>query len=153
MPSTYFTASKKRRPVLKTIYSPFSLLIVCVLLSSLGCDGVYESTVQGTVTFDGKKLERGSVKFDPIGGGPPAYGEIDSDGTYAIRVGREESIPPGEYDVTVVSKELSSEPTKKGVPPKPGKDIVPAKYHDKKTSGLKETVNKGKNTINFDLKP
>lgn len=122
-----------------------SLLVVC------GCGGAYSSTAYGTVTLDGKAVPRGAVAFLPTAGGPAAYGLIEEDGKYKVRTGRESGLPAGEYFVTVTANEapaISSE--QRGAPP-PGKAITPAWYRMKETSGLKFTLQPGKNEINLEL--
>ena len=123
-----------------------------VLTGSLGCGGVYDSTVSGVVTLDGKAVPRGTVAYQPVAGGPAGYAAIGAGGAYDVRTGREEGLPSGEYDVTVTANEPATErQTAKGGPPPPGKAITPAWYRSKDTSGLRFTVAPGRNEINLDL--
>lgn len=117
-----------------------------------GCGGAYDATAHGVVTLDGKAVPRGTVSFHPVTGGPPAYAMIDDDGSYAIRTGRESGLPAGDYAVSVTANEApKTNQSDKGGPPPPGKDITPAWYRMKETSGLKYTVNPGSNEINLEL--
>jgi hypothetical protein len=128
------------------------LLSLCLLVSTAGCGGAYDSTAHGVVALDGKAVPRGTVSFHPVAGGPAAYAMIGEDGSYSIRTGREEGLPAGEYEVSVTSNEPSAVgQTSKGGPPPPGKSITPAWYRMKETSGLKFTVKPGKNKINLEL--
>jgi hypothetical protein len=77
---------------------------------------------------------------------------IEDNGHYSIRTGREEGLPAGDYEVSVTANEPpKTQQTDKGGPPPPGKSITPAWYRMKETSGLKFTINPGKNEINLEL--
>ena len=104
------------------------------------------------VTLDGKAVPRGMVSFHPVSGGPATYAVIGEDGSYAIHTGREAGLPAGEYQVSVTAYEAPTiSQTDKGGPPPPGKSITPAWYRAKETSGLRYTVQRGKNEINLEL--
>ena len=126
------------------------LAVVCGLLS--GCGSTYDASVAGAITFDGKALPRGTVKFAPDGGGgPTAYGRIGDDGSYTIMTGRERGLPAGSYVVTVVANEPSVPGPNPSLPPAAGKPITPPWLRDQAKSPLKYTVKPGKNEINLDL--
>ena len=62
-----------------------------VLVSCWGCGGstdpaapVSTVPVKGTVTYQGKPLTGGTIKFEPEGAGREAYGQIKPDGTYVL---------------------------------------------------------------------
>jgi hypothetical protein len=117
-----------------------------------GCGGVYDATVSGTVTLDGSAVPRGTVSFHPTSAGPAAYARIEDDGSYSVRTGREEGLPPGEYLVTVISSEPPTvSQTAVGGPPPAGKPITPLWYRTTDTSGLRFTVEPGHNEINLEL--
>ncbi len=125
--------------------------LVCVALA--GCGGAYNATASGNVTLDGNVVPRGTVSFSPTGPGPAAYARIEEDGSYSVRTGREEGLPAGDYQVTVISNELSSvTQTAQGGPPPAGKPITPLWYRSKDSSGLMFTVEPGSNEINLELK-
>jgi hypothetical protein len=131
----------------------------CIIFASLlalwtivGCGSAYDASVAGVVTLDGKSLPYGLVGFYPVSPGPAAYAYIDESGKYAVRTGREEGLPPGEYQVTVAANEPPAiARTEQGLPPPPGKSVTPAWYRTKETSGLKFTVQPGENEINLEL--
>lgn len=117
-----------------------------------GCGGPYDASVSGVVTLDGQIVPRGTVAFHPTDGGPVAYAPIRSDGSYVVRTGREEGLPSGPYQVTVMSNELPAQlETKEGRPQPPGKAITPPWYCSKETSGLQFTVEPGTNEIDLRL--
>jgi hypothetical protein len=124
--------------------------LACVVAT--GCGGMYDSTVSGVVTLDGTPVHRGTVSFHPVAPGPAAYARIEDDGSYEVRTGREEGLPPGDYQVTVISSEPPTiSQTATGGPPPAGKPITPLWYRTKDTSGLKFTVASGHNDINLEL--
>ncbi len=128
------------------------LAIAGAIAGLSGCGGTYDAYVAGNVTLDEKPVPRGTVTFNPVGGGPAAYGRIGEDGNYSLNTGREEGLPTGEYNVTVVSNEPPKKTTgARGGPPPPGKPIAPIWYRTKQTSGLKFTVNPGSNKIPIEL--
>jgi hypothetical protein len=128
------------------------IVISIPLIAGQGCGGTYDSAVSGMVTLDGVAVPRGTVSYQPVAGGPPAYARIDADGSYAVQTGREVGLPSGEYSVTVTANEPPAvQQTSQGGPPPPGKPITPAWYRTKDTSGLKFTVEPGNNAINLEL--
>lgn len=130
----------------------FAIAAVSLSLPGLaGCGGRYDASVQGRVTLDGNPLPRGTVAFNPDVPGPPAYGQIDSDGNYSVMTGREKGLTSGSYVVTVVANELPVIQGKDGGPPPAGKPITPMWYRSRETSGLTFNVNAGDNTINLEL--
>lgn len=127
-------------------------VVLCVSAVS-GCGGPYNASAHGKVTLDGRPIPRGTISFHPTGGGPAVYAAIGADGDYVAYTGRERGLPSGEYQVTVAANEPpATAQTDKGGPPPPGKAITPAWYQAKETSGLKFTVQPGKNEINLELK-
>jgi hypothetical protein len=130
----------------RTLWHCAVLGVVAILLA--GCGGK-PSQVSGTVTLDGKTIERGMVGFTPANGGMRASGVIESDGTYTLTTNRDSGLEPGEYMVTVVSREPGP-PATTG-PPAPGPYITPQHYAAEATSGLKFTVERGSNTIDLEL--
>jgi hypothetical protein len=139
------------------------LLLVWFLgLAAFGC-GSGLSEVSGTVKYQGKPLTTGSIQF--LGSDGVAYpAKIGSDGTYTVRV------RPGEAQVLVscIDEARMFEDTRKwsesgrgGTPeekPKPpptptngSYSLIPEKYANWYTSGLKVTIKKGQDTQDFDL--
>jgi hypothetical protein len=109
--------------------------------------------VSGPVTIDGQPLGGGRVEFYSEDGKNSVFGEIRPDGTYAIA-----EPPLGPCKVVVVTSYLANM-----TPPPPGagsgmpgmvlpKDVglvftaIPTKYEDVKTSDLRATLTKGKQT-------
>jgi len=110
-----------------------------------------ESEVSGTVTLDGNKIGPGTIVFASVKtGGTPATGSIESDGSYTLNTSRTAGLAAGEYRVVVSIHEMPQN-VKRGDRPPLGKSLIPEKYEDDQTSGLKYQVAPGRNTINIEL--
>jgi hypothetical protein len=129
-----------------------SLLLLCLA----GCGGPQVGSVTGTVTWNGKPIERGLITFSPNAGAPhPA----------AIIAGKYETgeIPTGEYKIMVILSEVPGAPPVTKQPagslgeglgasdlrapaPSVAKARLDPKYGDASTSGLSFTVKSGPNT-------
>lgn len=124
------------------------LVAACYLmLAAAGCGGGHGASVTGRVTLDGKPLDTGTVTFHPEDEGPTAYGGIHPDGSYQVKTGTQQGLPPGEYRVTVMA---STEPPTDG-PSVPGEMITPPRYADPAQSGLRCTVERGANQYDIPL--
>ena len=131
-----------------------ALLAALVWLPALaGCggSGIDRVEVSGTVTFDGKPLEQGSIEFQPIAAGPSAGGKI-AGGEFTIA--EDQGPSPGSYRVEI----RSYQPTGRKVPDPdfPGKmeeekrNVVPKRYNDA-TTLQKEITAEGPNRFAFEL--
>lgn len=162
------------------------LCVIPLVVTFLGCgDGSGlppRYPVSGTVTYNGKPLERGNVNFTPTdsANGRAASGAI-SDGQYSLMTHHPgDGALPGSYKVSIVAKE--TDPSKVAVKVKTGrkgelteaqkqaialqfqqlsigkaaaaaKHLVPAHYSSPETSGLTfEVKATSSNTANFELK-
>lgn len=74
------------------------LVLATLLALTAGCDtGPKKVAVSGTVTYDGKPVEYGTISFGPTNGGPTAGGEIN-DGKYSVK-----DVTPGKNIVNINS--------------------------------------------------
>lgn len=111
--------------------------------------------VDGTVTFKSAPLTTGTVRFNPVDPkkGHMAEGKIDSSGKFKLSTFKPgDGVLAGDYDITVVSMAESD----KGLAKDKGlgigdKSVIPEKYNNPKTSGLKETVKPGESKTNLKL--
>jgi hypothetical protein len=115
--------------------------------------------VTGSVSFEGKPTPGAIVLFypadDPTSAEYRVAGVVDEDGAFEMMTtvpeGSRSGVAPGEYVVTISWNKL--------VDPKDrdsdlGPDLVPGKYRDFKTSGLRAEVGEGPNEIPcFELTP
>jgi hypothetical protein len=60
-----------------------------LLLGAMGCGGSGDqaktASVTGMVLYKGEPVPMGTVMFTPVAGGPPATGEIQSDGSFVMQ--------------------------------------------------------------------
>jgi len=123
-----------------------------------GCNrgGEGLAVVKGKVTYRGKPVPNGTINFLPADGNKPsATGEIQSDGSYALRTiqasGTGDGAVIGKHTVVIVAmQDMASRLPEERVPLPP--PIVPVKYTSPATSDLTAQVEDKENTIDFDLK-
>ncbi len=103
--------------------------------------------VTGTVTLDGKPVPDASVMFAAAKPGESSsVGKTDANGNYELYYSRgHKGATIGEHEVYITTYQPGTDES-----PQPKKETIPVKYNGK--SELKETVKRGKNTINFELK-
>jgi hypothetical protein len=137
-----------------------SLQFVSCLVAALFCAAIAGcgnglAQVSGLVTVDDQPLHGGNgnvrvtVQFQPANGvGPTAMGLADENGKYTLSTGSQSGIKPGDYVVSCAAEELVT--GKSGVTG--ARQITDPKYASAKTSGLRFTVQAGKNELNIPLK-
>jgi hypothetical protein len=140
--------------------SPRKLLFLVVGMAVLvaGCSGRprnFAKKVTGRVTLGGQPLAGALVTFTPVEGGSPSYGRTDENGQYnliwaKVRGRNIEGAQIGEHVVTITTYQEGDPDAEPPVPAVPEK--VPLKYRQE-GGQLKATVQKGVNTIDFDLVP
>jgi hypothetical protein len=133
--------------------APLSVVPTCIFLTGCG-NGL--ATVSGQVTLDGQPIHGGNgdvrvtVQFQPAGGsGSSPIGLADENGNYTLGTGSQTGISPGEYVVTCTVAELTRSKDSNvttGV-----RRVSDPKYANAKTSGLKFTVQPGKNEFNIPM--
>jgi hypothetical protein len=98
----------------------------------------------GSVSCDGKPLDHGSVLFARVSDHDVASSPIRPGGRFMA------SLLPGDYDIAVrcVASSTTSEATVGWAEPK---SLIPEKYGDAKTSGLRVTAAAGMQPIRLDL--
>ncbi|MEM7314373.1 MAG: carboxypeptidase-like regulatory domain-containing protein [Planctomycetota bacterium] len=130
-----------------------------------GCGSSKTGSVTGKVTLDGQPVSEASIAFRPKDGGRMSTGETNAQGEYTLTCyERGDGAIPGDHVVTVTKFEESKVKVPEGADelavefaaskkrqPKT-KWLVPEKYSEKETSGLTFTVERGRNTADFDLK-
>jgi hypothetical protein len=156
----------------------FALPIVAAL-SGCGDDSGLPRrySVSGTVSYNGKLLEKGNINFAPDGPEGRAAGGTIVDGRYSLTThDTDDGAVPGKYKVSVVAKMIdaskvdlnikgaATEEAKKAMaavfPQKVAaraaaavKILIPSKYSSPETSGLTFEVKPQSNTgTDFDLK-
>ena len=83
-----------------------SALLFALALVGCGESGPEPMVVKGKVTLNGTPATEGGVTYHDAATGLQQFaGGIGPDGTYAIRSRKEDGVPPGLYDVTVLVTE------------------------------------------------
>jgi hypothetical protein len=114
-----------------------------------GCDSNKNLvTVTGNVTYQGKPLEQGSIVFiSPHS--RQVTGEIKSGNILSVTTLHDnDGIAAGEYSVAITSRDQSEKYNNSMAPP----SLIPVRYADVSTSGLKANIQPNKNNVlQFDL--
>jgi hypothetical protein len=133
-------------------------LVWLALLVALGCGEAKDPhgrlPLSGTVTFQGKPLDAGTIEFLPPNPGQGLSARaLIRDGKY--RVPREQGVPPGTYRVLITSPAPADGAAPEGPPgvklPPPGRERIPPEYNrdSRQTAEVKEG---GPNTFDFTIK-
>ena len=122
------------------------LLIASLLLAGCGGDGPAMGPVEGTVTHNGRPLERGTIVFHPAKG-RPAHGKIE-DGRISrvttLRAGDGATVGPNK--VAIQSLQRSADMNV------PSKSLIPQRYANAGQSGLSAEIKPGEsNELTFEL--
>lgn len=162
------------------VYQGLMLLgLAACIAAAVGCGGppaLQTEYVEGLVTVDGEPVADATVTFVPVteGQGASATGMTNAQGIYKLTAAvtgdvaatPEAGTLPGEYHVGVVKNIVDTpmsqeEAEKQGieyVPPPPGVRqepkitfVVPQKYNFPRKSGLRVTVEPGRNNIPLEL--
>jgi hypothetical protein len=113
-----------------------------------GCDANKRRTVTGTVTYKGRPLPSGIVRFYS-GADRMSMATVEADGTFAVT-----DVPPGPVTVTVEPDPQASKHRSMGGganEPAPKPVAIPPKYADPKTSGLEYNISSGTNKLEVKL--
>ncbi len=126
----------------------FALLSACLLV---GCGGSQNAEVYGTVTYENKPIENGSIVFlSADGKGPTGGGSIEN-GKYSVQ-----NVAVGSYKIQInATKETTKmkmydDPKAEWVQ-KAGEEMLPPKYSSEKATELTFDVKPGTNKKDFSL--
>jgi hypothetical protein len=136
----------------RLVLAALTLLFAVVFLSGCGSAG---PSAEGTVTFDGRPVDGGTISFFPVGGEGPqgkrrnASGEIKG-GRYSVDCTR--NLQPGQYRVAVYWYKKTGRQIPSSDPPHKvaeTKQILPRKYNAQ--SRMTVDVKPGANTFDYPL--
>ena len=125
---------------------------LAVLFALVGCDsGPPMAEVKGTVTFEGKPVEEGAIRFEAVDGKSPTAGGTIKDGQYSAKV------PVGAMKVAISgSKGTGKKKKLYDTPDSPEMEekipLLPPKYADYSKTELTFEVKRGVNEKSWDLK-
>ena len=124
------------------------LFLLAAIALSGGCGGSGAGEVSGTVTYDGKIVEQGTISFVPADGSGPTSGAAITDGKYSVQ-----KVPVGKAKVTIEGVKSTGKKKMYDDPKAPlvqtSEDYIPAKYN--KTTELLYEVKSGLQTKDFEL--
>ena len=140
-----------------------ALATLCILLTGCPASGDF-GYVEGTVTIDGKPVDKATIGFYPQGG-RGSIGSTDSEGHYELLyTSSQKGASVGEHRVTIKTAVKAFDPADQpeymiGLDDTPQeavaarKSLLDKSYEDRKKTPLTATVVPGNNPpINFDLK-
>jgi hypothetical protein len=123
--------------------------LAAVMLAPLwGCGAAGSGTqpgliaVKGKVTYKGKPVTKGQVKFEPDGYGRAASGQLQSDGAFVLSTHKEgDGVVAGSHRVSIAILEKTL-----------AKDRALNKYASPNSSGLTAEVDRDHTEFTFELK-
>jgi hypothetical protein len=114
------------------------LVLTAFSLSLNGCGGdpLGRHAISGTVTVDGKPLEKGNIGFQPTEGQATSEGAMVVAGKYNIP--RDSGLVPGKYRVSINAPVPGTggkpdENSLPGDPPAPPKELIPKEWNSAST--------------------
>jgi len=123
----------------------FFFLLVIAASQLIGCSdtsGPKLVSVSGTIEYKGQPVEYGMVAFSPVN---PESGRVTTSEIVSGRytMGENEGLKVGDYNIVIVSAGKASD----------GTGLIPKKYSNAETSGLKVSISKSDTTTvkNFNL--
>jgi len=120
------------------------------VIALAGCgDGSGRLPVKGSVNFEGKPLEKGSILFELDGDkeGFRSGGTIEN-GKFALQ--QKDGLKPGTYVVRITSSDGAAVKAEAGEAPAPVKERIPASWNS--DSKEKREVKAGATELTFDIK-
>ena len=121
-----------------------------------GCGGSHEKPwpVAGKVTFRGKPVSAGTIRFSNADKGIDMTADLHPDGAYEVTMARGVGLPAGTYQVVIMPPQLTVPlgPIEQPLKRREYRDI-PAKYRLPSTSGLTLVVKPASNRFDLDMLP
>jgi hypothetical protein len=142
-----------RKTCLLLAASGWILALVCVAGCGKG-DSSGRVAISGSVTFQGKPLDQGTIQFtsaDP-GGKQAISGGMIKDGKFGLPA--DKGVPPGKYRVRITSTDAgaAAAPAMPGDPAPVAKERIPPEYSSPDSKQEVTVTAGGKNEFQFDVK-
>ena len=133
----------QRRSTASQLITVLTLGIASTLVGGGSADEMLP--VNGSVSFDGKLLEYGSVMFQPVGidGALPARSKIDADGSFSLWTEKPgDGVRVGKCKVRVTAFEAQRTNASGGKHEEMslGKSVIPQRFQNFATSGIEFDV-------------
>jgi hypothetical protein len=130
---------------------PSAIGILALVL--VGCGGGKTKVdVSGTVSYQGKSIDMGNIRFEPADKSLAPEGSVIKDGAYHVK------LPLGKARVSISGAQKNGEKKRYNTPDSPMmsiyKDIVPKKYNTmyNPDNDLSRDITGSTDQLNFDLK-
>jgi hypothetical protein len=138
-------------------------VVVAVMLSGCGPSGPAYWPISGKVTFQGKPVAIGEIRFCNSKIGIDVVESLKGDGQYVVVTGKRNGLPEGEYQVAIMPKldfskvkcEKDGRPIASTMPTPLERNPpnIPRNYRSPATSNLTVTVKPTSNTFDVDMQP
>ena len=148
-----FSTTKAQRPNASGVLWCLGVLAVLgFALSGCGESREKPQPVFGKVTFQGKPVSAGTIRFSNPQAAIDMTADLRSDGTYEIVTAHGAGLPEGTYQVAITPPRIDVPLI--GPPPKtPECRDIPAKYRQPSTSGLTLTLKPDVKSFDVDMNP
>lgn len=141
--------------MMATSFPIFRWIVPAALCLAVGCGTATEPVgkVFGRVTLQDQPLGEGSIIFTNADKGVYITAPLQHDGRYEVESSAGRGLPLGSYRVYLAP--APGEPLTKARPaPKAGQGpVIPPRYRDAKSSGLRLEVKEGDNPFDVKLQP
>jgi hypothetical protein len=130
------------------------IFIAGILLSGCGHSGVKLHPVSGKVTFQGRPVAAGMIRFSNPKAGVDMMAQLQPDGGYEIVQAQGKGLPVGDYQIAIMPPRANiplgpmKAPTKQQTYPE-----IPERYRSPTTSGLLLTIKPDTGPFNVDMTP
>jgi hypothetical protein len=145
------------RKMRNTAFLRFGAMLgaLVVLIGAPGCGqkGPKFAPVVGKVTFQGKPVSSGMVRFSNPSAGVDIMANLQPDGTYSVRMAKGDGLPEGTYAVAVEPPWVDAPVGTMTLPPAPRRPDIPERYRQPSTGGLTLTVTSGSNIFDVEMLP
>jgi len=131
-----------------------SMSIAGLCLVAIGCGesgAPGRAQAQGTITLDGRPLEKGTVFFVDASGLPAGVGNIQGGSFEISENAGTKGVLPGDYRVKVESWKVEPGTLLDNGSFAKGESAIAKKYNDAGASGLKAEVKPGSNSFEFEV--
>jgi hypothetical protein len=152
-----------RTPLPTPLTAITGLALMAAMLAGCRPSGPAYWPINGKVTFQGKPVTVGQIRFCDPAAGIDVIESLDAQGQYTILTGNRKGLPEGQYQVAVMPKldfsRVKCEPNGRPIPStmpsaaEKNPPNIPQKYQDPATSGLTLTVKPASNTFDVDMQP
>jgi hypothetical protein len=130
--------------------------LAAFVLGLSGCGGAREKLwpVSGKVTFRGKPVAAGTIRFSNPQSGIDMTARFNSDGVYEVVMAHGAGLPEGTYQVAIMPPRVNIPVGPTSPPPKPPVCLdIPERYRVPSTSLLTLTVKPDHNRFDVDMQP